>query len=295
MSRPIEIKNQHSEKVAEIAFVDDPVNLGCFRTTTGFKLSIPAKLSLVIVRKDDPIPMISNLKGDVFVSNALGITVDVGRLEHDSWHSAGWSSNGGWSDPSQILLMWRGTLNELAFCEKLREGREPQFQIQLRGELCYLLPSGHPRYQIRTHPQLIYGDTTIRYPKEVWVKELRKIGVLENVLVEVPLPRAPPEPWDRVWENLIEARDAFEHGGSTGWNGCVLGVRQALEKWKDIEGQEQIPSDLRQRSKRERLTNLRHALHNCAHLWIHDQDDCSRDDALLMLSTLAALLAERKP
>jgi hypothetical protein len=221
--------------------------------------------------------------------------MEVGQILNDSWHSSGWSDTPGWSDPRQIYLTWHGSINELAILEQLREGRNPEFQIQLRGELCYLLTSGHSRYRVRTEPRLIHGDTTIGYPKETWVRELRKIGVLENVLIEVPLPTTPPAPWDSIWQNLMSARAAFEQGGSTGWNGCVLAVRQALEKWRDLEGNEEIPSDPRQRSKRERLDNLRRALHQCTHVWVHDHDECSRDDALLMLSTLSALLAERKP
>jgi len=221
--------------------------------------------------------------------------VEIGSIEHNSWHSSGWTEEPGWGDPTDIHFTWRGSLGELAVFESVRAGREPEIQAQLRGELAYLLPSGHSRYQVRSHPHLIYGDTVINYPKETWVRELRKLGILENVLVEVPLRNSPPAPWDRVWENLVKARDAFEQGGLSGWTGCVLSVRQALEKWKEIEGRESIPSDPRQRSKRERLTNLRHALHQCTHVWVHDRDECSRDDALLMFSTLSALLAERKP
>lgn len=295
MSRPIEIKNHHSEKVAEIRFDDDPMNLNAARTANGFKLLLPAKLSLVLVEQEEPRPLISGLRGFVFASDRSSVAMEIGEVEHDSWHSGGWARKPGWADATDIFIAWRGSLTELAMFEKLREGRKPEFQIQLRGELCYLLASEHPRYQVRTHPQLIYGDMVVSYPKETWVRELRKIGVLENVLVEVPLPISPPAPWDRVWQNLITAREAFEQGGSTGWNGCVLAVRQALEKWKDIEGEETGSADPKDRSKPERFNNLRLALHRCTHAWVHDRDQCTRDDALLMLSTLSALLAERKP
>jgi hypothetical protein len=295
MSRSIEIKNNHDEKVGEIIFDDDPLNLNVWRTASGFRMSLPGKLMLVVLGQNDPVPLITNLRGQLFTSNSSGTATEIGEVQCESWYSGGRSSKPGGSAPHGIAMSWQGSLTQLAVIEKLREGRKLELQIQLRGELCYLLSSDHPRYQVRTHPQLIYGEVTLSYPKETWVRELQKIGVLENVLVEIPLPHSPPAPWDGVWLNLIKAREAFENGGSTGWNGCVLSVRQALEKWKEIEGEDTGPSDPRQRSKQERLNNLRRALHECAHVWIHGRDECSRNEALLMLSTLSGLLAERKP
>lgn len=37
------------------------------------------------------------------------------------------------------------------------------------------------------------------WPREVWIDLVRKLGIAENVLVEVPLPTSPPEPWSGVW------------------------------------------------------------------------------------------------
>jgi hypothetical protein len=147
------------------------------------------------------------------------------------------------------------------------------------------------------------GNITVTYPKEVWVMMLRVLGVAENVLVEVPLPGSPSPDWDGVWKGLIDARSAFEQGGSTGWKACVTGVRLALERWQKIE-KEQMgagwvkpnQNDLQARTKKERFDNLRWHLIQAAHLGPHTgAEEWTRDEALLMLSTLSALLAERKP
>lgn len=295
MSQPIEIKNNHGDTVGHINFNVEPNYLSATRTGAGFSLSLPAELSLNLVGEKDPKPMVSNIWGVLFTSAASGKNAEVGRLQYESWDSGGWSKEPGKSVPRDIRLTWRGTFAELAVFEKLREGRPPQIQIQLWGELCYLLESNHPHLQVRTHPQRFHGDVTVKYPKEIWVQRLQSLGVLENVLVEVPLPKSPPAPWDGVWGSLVAARNHFEQGGTTGWGGTVLAVRQALEKWRDIETPNTGSPDPKKRSKRERLDNLRLALHQCTHVWIHKDDECSRDDALLMLSTLSALLAERKP
>lgn len=125
---------------------------------------------------------------------------------------------------------------------------------------------------------------------------LRKLGVAENVLLEIPLPTSPPAPWDEVWNALTEARDTFEHGGSTGWKGCVTAVRLALDKWRQIEEEDLGPTDKQARTKLQRFENLRWNLLQYAHYGPHSRaDEWTRDDALLMLAALSTLLAVRKP
>lgn len=295
MTQGIKIENQHGETVGNINFNVNPAYLSVSRTAAGFQMSLPAELSLLIVGEGEPLPLLRGLWGTLYAASSPNANVEIGRIEDKSWHSTGWAKKPGMGSPSDVRMTWMGTFAELAVFEKLREGRPPELQLQLWGELCYLLPSEHPRYQICTAPQLIHGSTIIKYPKEIWVDKLRSLGVLENVLVEIPLPASPPAPWDEVWANLVSARNHFEQGGSTGWSSCILAVRQALEKWRDIEQPQTGPPDPTKRSKRERLNNLRQALHQCTHVWIHRDEEATRDDALLMLSTLSALLAERKP
>ncbi len=130
-----------------------------------------------------------------------------------------------------------------------------------------------------------------------------RLGTAENVLVEIPLPGSPSLDWDEVWKALIDARNAFEQGGSTGWKGCVTSVRLALERWQQIEKEDMGPGwkapsmqERKDRTKKQRTDNLRWHLYQCAHLGAHSSaDEWTRDDALLLLSTLSALLAERKP
>lgn len=157
-----------------------------------------------------------------------------------------------------------------------------------------------------TEPQRLYSRTgyiQVTYPRELWVDMLRRLGVAENVLVEVPLPPVPSDPWNGVWQALIDARNAFEQGGSTGWQATVTAVRHALALWHDIENEDQGPGwktpsqpDRELRTKQQRLDALRWHLRQVAHLAPHSRaEEWTRDDALLMLTTLSTLLAERKP
>lgn len=190
----------------------------------------------------------------------------------------------------------------LAYIEKCRDGQRPQMKLELRAEGCWLLPYQN-QDRIRTAPLWIGGKVILTYPKEVWIKMLRDMKFSENVLLEIPLPSTPPTQWDKVWSAFLEARNALEQGGPTGWKSCVSAIRLALEEWKSIEKEEMGPggitpntNDLRSRNKQQRYDNLRWHLIQCAHLGPHSSaEDWSRDDAMLLLATLSALLAVRKP
>lgn len=297
MPQVIEIKNNRSEPVGFIRFEESGEHLGCRRTATGFHITIPAYISLKLVPKDEPVPMISGLQGYIFAANSSGTTVDIGQVHDEQWHkSSHWLEKPGGETTKQMNLSWRGTFADLAVCEKVREGRSPQLQIQLRGELSYIISPARGDYGYRSEPKMFYEGVVISYPQEVWVSRLRYIGIFENVLVEVPLPGSPSGLWDEVWQCLITARDAFEQGGTAGWKTCVAEVRTGLERWNRIERVDTGPTDLKERNKQERLDQMRTDLYSLSNYWLHNPADrCSRDDAVLVLSTFSALLAERNP
>lgn len=242
--------------------------------------------------------MITNLRATLFVQNyETNSDVQLGIAKDDSWYFAGYDS--------EIRLIWTDALSALALIEKYRNGKPPQFRIEFRAETCWLLDhiDMQGRHRIRALPQYTGGNAKVTYPMETWIKMLRELKIAENILVEIPLPGVPPAPWDKVWNALVEARNAFDQGGSTGWKGCVTAVRLALEEWQKIEKEDMGPgwaapshNDLRNRTMQQRVDNLRWHLVQLAHLGAHSgAENWSRDDALLMLSTLSALLSVRKP
>jgi hypothetical protein len=299
----IEIKNNRGENVGFISFDKNPDQLAALRTAGGFKLTLPATISLKTVAKNQPIPLLSNLRAVLTINHESSSPLEVASIEGASWYTSGESVQPHTPVERQTHFRWSASLAQLAVLERAREGKPPRFWLQLWGELSYLLPAppAYPYHQLRTEPHEIQGGAILTYAKELWVGRLRSIGVMENVLVEIPLPPSPSMDWDEVWKSLIEARNAFEQGGTTGWKGCVTAVRVALETWRKVESEQLGPGgsnqgNARDRTKDQRLDNLRWHLHHCTHYWVHNQEaQCSRDDALLMLSTLSALLAERKP
>jgi hypothetical protein len=270
MAKVVGIKVNRDRSESTITFDENPQHLHARRTADGFKLSIPVKIGLYDFTEGEPQPMLSNLHGVVLAGGPKGPMMEIGRVYCDDWFTAYRRKK---DEPETIhgrdeSLIWQGSLTELATFEKIREGNVPRLEIDLRGEFCYLLSGAHRYYGVRTEPIRFFlrdgGNVRVSYPREVWNKMLQNLGVAENVLVEVPLPGNPSGDWDPVWRALVDARNYFEQGGSTGWKGCVASVRLALEKWRDIEVEDPGPgfvrpsaADREARTKKQRLDQLR--------------------------------------
>lgn len=316
-------------RMGSISIVRAPNRLQAVRSASGFEIQVPIVLTLLTAPRDIPRIMVSNLCGRVFLQTQDNSLVGVGRLSGPDWETAGVSSGDSYFYPRDKSLEWTVTFDDIAYIERARDGQAPKLQMSLHGEWCFLLPMneaginedipvptqtlqpqvGNRRYSswyCRTDPMRVVssrGYIEVAYPREVWLELIRRLGVAENVLVEIPLPTSPPGDWEPVWSALVDARNAFEQGGTTGWKGCVTSVRLALEKWRKLEAEKpglgwQSPKmpDRELWTKKERLDALRWYLMQTAHLGAHTgAEEWSRDDALLLLSTLSALLAERKP
>lgn len=304
MNYDIEIEDG-PQRIGSLTIVKNPERLDGVRTVSGFEIQVPSVLTLRARPKAEPMLMVNNLRGRVFFKGENGPLLNVGYLTNDESHIAGTSEEGR-DHPSNIRLEWRGTFSDLAYIEKARNGQAPELQMWLDCEWSFLISNELTSFRIVTDTRRAasrYGNIKVPYPREVWIDLVRKLGIAENVFVEVPLPTSPPAPWTGVWSALVDARNAFERGGSSGWQGTVTSVRLALERWRAIEKEEPgagwkapSPADRESRSKKERLDALRWHLIQTAHLGPHTgAEEWSRDDALLMLSTLSGLLAVRKP
>ncbi len=307
MAQTIEIKKPGGTVIGWVTFDENPVRFQVYRTAKGFNLQLPIEIAFALVGTDEMVPMAHDLKGIIY-AGPPDRRVEVGRLLCDTSHKGGQyvGKSPGTPYKRQAQMVWLGSFAELGYYENLRAGGPVRFDLYFEGQLCYLFPLNKSDCMGRTESEPFYshvGSVSLTYPKEAWVNMLRELGAAENVLVEVPLPVCPSSEWEGVWKGLLDARNYFEQGGSTGWKGCVTGVRLALEKWRDIEKEQMGPGwvkpqrpDLEARTKKERLDNLRWHLMQAAHLGPHTPaEEWTRDDALLLLSTLSALLAERKP
>jgi len=264
------------------------------RISGGLLLRIPSTLVLTY-NGAGPQPLVSNLSVQVLHNGC-----ELGVASDPNFYLAANPEN-----ELQIAMIWRAPSSVIEHFEQARAGAAVNFTFTCRGEVCALIDAGTPgqRLQLRTAPQRFGGSLDVNYPLESWNRMLNAVGHGLHVLVDVPLRPAPPSPWAEIWQSVTDARSSFEQGGTTGWRNCVTSVRHALELWQQHEQEQHgagwhapTMNERRQRTRTERFDNLRWDLLQCAHEGPHSHgDDWARDDAVLMLATLAALLKVRAP
>ena len=296
------IQGRFGEHIARVKFNEPAENLQIRRTVSTFSVEIPITIEFG-TRPDQLMhlqPCLNYLWGDVYVAVESNNNRCIGRIDQLDFKHEYRRGNG--SVVSKIV--WSGNLAELSFFERVRNGSRPKINFSAHGELCYLAEQethGMPEMRSASYP--FWLSAHIEFSKEIWVDRLRKIDCLENILLEIPLPTSPPNPWDEVWAALVDARNAFEHGGATAWKNCIVSIRLGLEKWRAIEkedfgtgGHDPTSQERQSRTKAQRLDNIRFHLLHYAHFSAHTHaDQWTRDDAVLMISTLSALLSIRKP
>jgi hypothetical protein len=143
-----------------------------------------------------------------------------------------------------------------------------------------------------SEPEFPFGVINMELPKESWNKALRSCGLSASVLVEIPLPLFDADNLDEGLRAVLDALEAFEHGGTTGWKDAVGHIRPHLEAWKKREPIPQHePKDGSAADRAYKLLSLRDALYKCCHFWVHESKaSCTRSDAVLALATFASLL-----
>ncbi len=191
--------------------------------------------------------------------------------------------------------------NVIRHIERIRAGGAITFTLQMHGEVSRLFENNAMIFG--TAPQAFDFKTNVTYPRDTWVTMLNETGMGENVVVEVPLPPCPSDDWQPIWKALATARDSVKGGGDTAWKSAIVECRHALELWQKLEKEDHGPGwkaptmiERNDRTRQQRLDNIRWDLLQCAHEAAHSPaDKWTRDDAVLVLAALAALLRIRNP
>jgi hypothetical protein len=178
--------------------------------------------------------------------------------------------------------------------EASRDGAPIQLRCEMRGTIYGLLQTSGR--ECLSDPSLIWGWIDFEFPKQTWASMLRSCELSASVFVEIPLPAAHGTQLDEGQRALLDAFEAFEHGGATAWKDSIGHVRPYLEAWTKQQPlpNEQPPKDGSDADREWKLLNLRDALYKCCHPLVHNpKSSCTRKDALLILSTFACLLEVR--
>jgi hypothetical protein len=180
----------------------------------------------------------------------------------------------------------------LAEFDRERAGGPVKLHCHLSGISYELIQTPGAVQGALADPQQVSGSIQIDVPKETWTTALRGCRLSANVLIEIPFPVGDPAQLDEGLQAVLDAFEAYEHGGTTAWKNTIGHVRPYLEKWKDAEpraGNE--PKDGSPIDREWKLLNARDALYKCCHFWTHEaKGACSQADALFALSSFASLL-----
>ncbi len=117
----------------------------------------------------------------------------------------------------------------LAALELARDGATPNFELHFRAGVQRSGP--HIRSTSDALPAFVSAALRFGVPRDAWVKALGEAEVKHNVILEVPLGGPAREGYQEVVKHLLEAKEDFDRGGTTGWRGCAIAIRNALDAW----------------------------------------------------------------
>ena len=190
-----------------------------------------------------------------------------------------------------VLVSVRCSPRALVQYDAARNGTSVKFRIELRGTI-YGLFALNGR-ECLSDPSLVYGSIDFEFPKETWASMMRSCGLSASVFIEIPMPLVAGPQVNEGPRALLDAFEAFEHGGTTAWKDSVGHIRPYLETWckRQPLPSAQPPKDGSDADREWKLLNLRDALYKYCHLLVHNpKSACTRKDAMLVLNTFACLL-----
>ena len=284
--KTMDIRDHTSAAIGTMEFVKEPDSLSSERTIDGFKIFLPFTLTLPRIHQDRSL-LISNLRGIVYTSLRSQAGIELGRLVSDTTYYAA-----PWTKDTPCTLRWSASMGALVRYEEIRANGPVEFQVELFMDIL------EERSGVLAAPTApIFGRERISYSAELWARLLTNLRIVETIMLEIPFACQSPKGWERVWSEISNARAALQKSGEAARRECGLAVRLAFEEWKKIEPERiDATKRLRDRSKQERLDALRQDLKNFADLSVHTAvEDWSREEVLLMLTALCALIKLRDP
>jgi hypothetical protein len=198
------------------------------------------------------------------------------------------SNPGEYSTEPEVSL--RCSPNSIAEYERARNGGPVFLRLKIRAKMHPLINVSDQR-KVLGEPRYLFEQEDFRADKEKWIAALRSAGLSVSLLIEIPFPLT-GEVEDEDLKAIAAAFSSFENGGSVAWKDSIGHLRPLLEKWAKASPKPTAePKDGSPNDRDWKLLNLRDALYKLCHFWVHESaPQCNRDDALLMLSSVAALL-----
>lgn len=190
---------------------------------------------------------------------------------------------------TQVVLQFHMSSAVLARLEATREGRALRLRLGFQAHLQRV--GSYLRSEDDNVPRTLQASVRHDIARDAWVTALREAQLAQTLVLEVPLPAAPPTQFADAVRALAQAHRALDSGGRAGWSACAAQVRVAIEKWPGAGSTNAIKTD-QTRDLDGRMAVLRDAVRDVAHLAHHDlEDPWTRADALALFAAAASLLA----
>jgi len=301
MSNAIAIRILNQE-VGSIHFTDSGADLtghGIRRTADSYVIRLPARI--LLRRQPDAAkwqPLVSNLRATIYCDDQE--TLELGTAYDHAHYKPGYPQL-----DRAIEMDWHVRPETLQILEKRRNGGPAKLRLTISGNVTpyFAAPGDGAPVMLAGEPDKIYDYQQVAYPQEAWIQLLSNAGAVGNILVEIPITTGYPPEWRDIYFALQEAKRNLARGGIDGWKSSVGSVRLALEKWQELEKEDPgpgwvapKPQDRANRTKKQRIDAIRWHLLQLSHLSPHSAaEEWSRDDGILAVATLAALLSARDP
>lgn len=164
------------ERVAAIFFHEKVERLRLQPTATSVHLTVPATIQLRLGQSTWP-PMLTDLRAVISLKSHSAGTIEVGVARDENYYISKVPEG-----THEAEFVWRDALAGLIFVEKNRGDAGPVFEIELKGELCYVVKCkewfldepgkfrmGDSAAEVRTRPAQAFSERVeISYPAEVW-------------------------------------------------------------------------------------------------------------------------------
>jgi hypothetical protein len=173
---------QGKERIGAIFFHEKVEKLDIKSTATNVHLKIPATIELSLGQSTWP-PMLTNLRAIISLRLSSGSTIEIGMARDENYYISETPEG-----THKAEFIWRDALAGLIYIEKNRGDTGLVLQIELQGELCYVVNCkvwypdepgkfrmGESPADVRTQPrQALTGLVEISYPDEVWAKMIQE-------------------------------------------------------------------------------------------------------------------------
>jgi len=175
--------------------------------------------------------------------------------------------------------------SQLRVIEAVRDGRDFSLRLHLDAALLYPVDGLYP---------VVQAQEAAHVPAEAWTRQLEGLGAAVVMEVLVPLPLDGSE----LQRAIGRIREAKGHIADGKYEEAVIKARAALDHVREV-----VPADsaaqqtkARERSQPQRWSVLVDSLYSLASGANHDDEvtanfTWSRDDAVMIVSTVAGLLS----